>query len=129
LPALSTATHNDREGHETALRLEPGSIEAAVQARGPPAGSVEVTAFPALSTATHNVCDGHDTADSVLLPSTLVAVHARDPLRGRVETITFPAPPAATHSDADGHDNPEIRAVVMLVGGPHENESANADSI
>src|SRR5947209_6580797 len=60
LPAWSTATHSDNDGHEIPTRFCPPSTFLTAQADAPPAGSVEVTTSPALSTATQSDADGHD---------------------------------------------------------------------
>jgi hypothetical protein len=52
-PTLSTATHKDIEGHETARNWFSRSIFASCQAVAPPVGFVEMVALPPSSTITH----------------------------------------------------------------------------
>ena len=60
-PALSNATQNDADGHDTPVRLLLPSTPEAVQAEAPPVGLVEATTFPESPTATHSDADRHDT--------------------------------------------------------------------
>src|SRR2546421_612403 len=74
----------------------------AIQAAGPPPGSVEVRTSPAPSTATHSEGLGHATPKREFEPSTLVTVQAAGPPVGSVEVTTLPEPSTATHSEAPG---------------------------
>ena len=65
VPALSTATHNDVEGHDTAETPCPASMfSGALQVGVAAVGSVVTNTHPT-PTATHNDSEGHETPDSV----------------------------------------------------------------
>jgi hypothetical protein len=61
-PAISTATHNDTEGHEIPANQSP--VAVVLHDEAPAAGSVEVTISPPSPTAAQNDTDGHETAVS-----------------------------------------------------------------
>jgi hypothetical protein len=116
VPAKSTATHKDVDGHETPRSgpqsaigsPEQASSGVSVHAPAPPAGSVEVSTLFA-STATHSDVDGHETLWSAHPPeqlSTCVTVHAPAPPVGSVDVTTFPNPSTATQRDTDGQEMP-----------------------
>ena len=101
LPATSTATHSDADGHETAeIRVLPSTL-AVLHAGAPPAGLVDVNTSPAPSRATHNDTDGHATCKPTGDAPAANPVHAAAPPVGLADANTF-APPAPTHSDTDG---------------------------
>ncbi len=108
-------THNDAEGHDTALRTAmpwPGGRTplrwVARQARRPSVGRRELKATPDWSTATQNVRDGHDTpaSDAPSLSGSIVAAfHALLPPAGWVELSTRPRfASTATHKAFDAHE-------------------------
>ena len=59
-PLLSTATHNEVDGHLTAIKEPPGSTLTARQPDNAEPGFVDVSTFPPLSTATQSEIDGHE---------------------------------------------------------------------
>jgi hypothetical protein len=131
LPAASTATQNDVDGHETARRstAPPVSVSfcvvllsicATVHAPGPPAGFPDVTALPAPSTATQSDAEAHEMLVRSLLPSTSAdRQSAARPPAGFVDHRTDPLRSAATHSVVDGHAMPLIGTPATALGAVH----------
>jgi hypothetical protein len=59
-PSLSTATHSDAEGQDTAVRSYSPLIFALLQGAAPAAGSVVVKTYPALSTPAQKDAEGQE---------------------------------------------------------------------
>lgn len=128
-PAVSTATHSDAVGHETALKFgEEGlaSISRAVQVGLAALGSVEISATPAAGfpdcNATHREVDSHEIAPSALPGSMSVLVQVGVADVGSVETNTLPVSSTAAQNDAEPHETAAKTVlstdVVVHVGVP-----------
>jgi hypothetical protein len=111
-PAPSTATHNDADGHDTAVNPFRPTPEVTAHADAPPVGFVEVTTSPPEPaspenppTATHNEALGHETSTNDR--STEAADHSEAPPAGFVEVSTFPRSSAATHNGPAVHETAE----------------------
>jgi hypothetical protein len=109
LPDMSTAVHNDVEGHDTDVSKLPGSAVATVQLELA-SGARELSTFPSPSTAAQNVAEGHDTAPGRAPPDPRPVSSTRwilqvDGSVGCVDVKTFPAWSTATHQ-LDGHAKP-----------------------
>jgi hypothetical protein len=102
LPAPSTATHSDADGHDTDASDWPGSTVAAVHVVAF-RGLVEVSTRASPSTAAQNRAEGHDTAPGPPLAELSTArIVQLDGVVGWFEVRTLPAVSTATHQ-LDGH--------------------------
>ncbi len=130
-PALSTATHSDRDAHETPFRAWPPSTRRVLQRGARPAGLEEVSTSPAVSTATHRETDGHDTPASSATPEAvwprLTCTVAHADANGLREAVIRPPLPTATHNLAEGHDT-DANENVEPNGGP-SSTSTGADHV
>ena len=83
LPALSTATHSDADGHDMPLMpLAPLIAFVVHLAVAPSAGSELVTALPPLSEATQNDVDGHEIATGKGIPKSSAGRSSCSPSSG-----------------------------------------------
>jgi hypothetical protein len=128
-PAPSTATHNERDGHDTEFRLFVPSTRVTDHAEGPPVGSVDVAMPPASSTATHRSTDGHEMLQSAPASSTCTILHSDAPPVGCVDVTTSPAWSTATHKSEDGHEIPASPFGATLAPAAQDNQlDARADA-
>ena len=125
-PAWSTATHSDREAHETHRELLPvyapgwSIVTGARQLGVLAAGSVVITASPESPTATHNELVGHETETSELVPA--VSISAGELQVGRVAVGSFEITAellesATTHSAVEGQETPTVFPAVSTCAG------------
>jgi len=121
LPASSTATQRDADGHEIPLSaLAPDARWKKTHAEVPPVGSLDVAMLPP-EVPTHHDVVGQDTLKS----PTVAAVQALAPPVGSVEVRTSPALSPTTHSVTDGQamllqyqSEPGATLVVVHVPAP-----------
>jgi hypothetical protein len=102
LPLLSTATHSDADGQETAVMRVPLSTLSGLFQLDPP--FVDVTTFPPPSTATHSEVDGQETPKNPWPLMFTGALQAAEPPVGFVDLSALPFPSTATHKDVVGQE-------------------------
>jgi hypothetical protein len=109
--SVPTATHSDRDGHETPwppsfrrLAIRPASHDGRAVA-----GSVELSTRPASSNATHSEGDEQEIAITALAPSTPASRQEEPPAAGFGVAAILPRASAMTHDDADPQASTSVR--------------------
>src|SRR5262245_71964 len=121
LPASSTATHIDTEGHDTSWNPPgPPTWSGALHVVGS-AGSVVVKTLPRSSTVTHSAVDGQEIRTRQEAPrqfsgGSMFVVDQLAASAGSSEVRTLPALSTATQSEIEGQATPSSEIVPSLTG-------------